>query len=438
MDDFGDFQQGQKSFEPSFPPPPPAPLSSQSVKEPVSLRSYSGSNPTGPQGEPPSGDKYSVFDDLRSVSSVEATPVSLSDVMTSSKSSEVVRQLPLATTTTAGAQGTYASLNFFQAAPITTTAPIIAKADDFGSFSSVPLPASSSQKQDGLLAFTSSAPPVTVGPSSDGGFADFASFQQASSSSSSELGPSLATAPKEDNSSQGWATFADFASSSQVTSSQQGPSFPPPSSLSSSSTLLAVSSSTAARSKADSAFDSLLPPELLSSKASKGSESEPKSVEAMLLSSLDSKPPVSTSSTTSTTSTLDFGLFESNILPESGKKEEQNHLTGLQVLEEEFSARVSAKVVSAPATLSMEEPLVPESSPLDDFGEFEAYSSSGAAVTDKVSSFPPTLTGVSTVGEPSPSLRKKVHCTCITFIRSQLTAFFLCHVHVLYENCRVL
>ena len=75
------------------------------------------------------------------------------------------------------------------------------------------------------------------------------------------------------------------------------------------------------------------------------------------------------------------------------------------MLEEEFSARVSAKVASVPPPLSIEEPLVPESAPLDDFGEFEAYSSP-IGVKEKMTSLPP-LASVS-VGEPSPSLKKKV------------------------------
>ena len=353
-DDFGDFQQGQQSFQPSSfpPPPPPPPPSSQSLapaSDPVSLINVSNSSTARPQGNSPTGgDKYGMFENLRSIgSSGEATPVPLLDIMKPSKASEMIPQLPLATTTTAPS--------------------------------------------------ASVVPP----PPSDGGFADFASFQQApSNSAASGVGPSAPAAPKMDNSAnQGWAEFADFTSS-QATSSH---SFPPPPSNSTTLPVVSSSSNAAAKSKADSAFDTLLPPELLPSKAPKSAELEPKPVEATFLGSLESKPSITT--TTSSTTGLDFGIFESNVSPESGKKKATKQLTGLEVLEEEFSARMSAKVTSPPAPLSIEKPLVPESAPLDDFGEFEAYSSPGG-VEKKKSSLPP-LAGVS-VGEPLPSLKKTV------------------------------
>ena len=340
-DDFGDFQQGQYSFQPSFlPPPPPA-------KDPVGLINVSSSSTAQPQGKVPTGgDKYSVFDDLHSIgSSGEATSVPLVDVMKSSKASETTPQLPLATTT--------------------------------------------------------AVPSAPVAPPSDGSFADFTSFQQVPSSATSGLGTLAPVVPEVDSSAnQGWAAFGDFTSS-QVTTSH---SFPPPPSTSTVTLPAASSSSNAvAKSKAESAFDSLLPPELLPSKAPKSAESEPKSVETMLLGSFKSKPSVTAAASTS--AGLDFGIFESNISPESSKKKVQKQLTGLEVLEEEFSARVSAKVASVPPPLSIEEPLVPESAPLDDFGEFEAYSSPGG-VKEKMTSLPP-LASVS-AGEPSTSLKKKV------------------------------
>lgn len=341
-DDFGDFQQGQQSFQPSSFPPPPS--SSQSLTPAAGLINVSSSSTAGPQGKPPTGgDKYSVFDDLRSIGgSGEATSVPLLDVMKPSKCSETTPQLPLATTI----------------APST----------------------------------------VAVPPPSDSGFADFASFQQAPSSSTTGVSPSAPAVPKVDNSAnEGWAAFADFTSS-------QATSFPLPPPTSTTLPVAPSSSSVAAKSKAESAFDSLLPPELLPSKAFKSAEPEPKPVEATLLGSLESKSPVTTS--TSSNTGLDFGVFESDISPESSKKKVTKQLTGLEVLEEEFSARVSARVTSPPAPLSIEEPLVPESAPLDDFGEFEAYSSSGGGKENKTS-LPPLAAGMS-VGEPSPSLKKKV------------------------------
>ena len=152
----------------------------------------------------------------------------------------------------------------------------------------------------------------------------------------------------------------------------------------------------------------LLPPELMpSKKAPKSTEAEPQSVEAMLLGSLGSKPSVTTSAATTTneTAALDFGIFESDLSTESKKKDVKKQLTGLEVLEEEFSARVNAKVASATSPLSIQPPLVPENAPLDDFGDFEAYSSSG--VDGKKTSVL-LLTGVSATGEPSPTLKKKV------------------------------
>ena len=376
-DDFGDFQHGQQSFQPSIPPPPPS------------------SDTAQPRRKPPTGDTYSVFDDLHSISSSEATSMPPSNITSSSKAAESAPpQLPLATTIAAAVQGGGTSLSVFQAA--TTMAPTVSKSDDFGSFSSVPLPSSSSQSQDGLLAFTSSASSAAVPPSDGGGFADFASFQQAPTSGSTGLGPAEVAAPEVGNSTQGWAAFGDFTSS-QATS-HQDTSFPPPPP---SSTLPAISSSNVVKTKAaDSAFDSLLPPELLPSKAPKSAQPEPKSVKATLFGSLESKPSVTT------TAALDFSIFESDLSPES-KKKAKKQLTGLEVLEEEFSARrVSAKVASVSAPLTIEEPLAPESAPLDDFGEFEAYSSA-AGVDDKKTSLPLADLSAS-AGEPSPSLKKKV------------------------------
>ena len=333
------------------------------AKEPVGLVNVSSSsNMAQPQGKPPTGgrDKYNVFDDLPSIgSSGEATSVPLLDVVTSSNALKVSPQLPLTTTT---------------------------------------------------VAPSSTAP-------SDGGFADFASFQQAPPSSTlPERGPSaqaVSEMVQDGSANQGWAAFGDFTSS-QTTSS---PSFPPPPSTSTSTSAVtlpaaaaASSSTTAAKSKAESAFDSLLPPELLPSKAPPTSaESEPTTtVEATLLGSFESKPAVTTSTSTHTAG-FDFGVFESDISPESGRKKVQKQLTGLEVLEEEFSARVSAKVAAAaasvPPPLNIEEPLVPESAPLDEFGEFEGYTSPVGG-KEKTTNLPP-LTSV-TAGEPSPSLRKKV------------------------------
>lgn len=363
-DDFGDFQQGQQAFQPPSLLPPPPPPSSRSLvtpaKEPVDLIKVSNSSTAQPQGKPPTGgDKYSIFDDLRLISSSdEAMSGPLLDVM--KKSSEISPQLPLATTT---------------AAPSTAVPPL----------------------------------------PSDGGFADFASFQQApSTAASGRIGPSAPAAPEVDSSAnQGWAAFGDFTSS-QVTSSH---SVPPPSLPSTSTVILpaAPPSSDAAsiKSKASSAFDSLLPPELLPSNKAlpKSVNPEPKSVDATLLGSFESKPPSVTNSGTSTVSAgLDFGVFESDISPESSKKKAQKQMTGLEILEEEFSARVSAKATassSLPPPLNIEEPLVPESAaPLDDFGEFEGYSSPPGGKEKATTGFPP-LAGIS-AGEPSPSLKKKV------------------------------
>ena len=307
----------------------------------------SSSSTAQPQGKSPAGgDKYSVFDNLRSIgSSDEATSGPLLDVMKkSSKSLEISPQLPLATTT---------------AAP------------------------------------SAAVPPP---PPSDGGFADFASFQQAPSMAAPEsFGRSVPAASEaESSANQGWAAFGDFTSS-QVSSSH---SVPPPSLPSTSTVILptAPPSSNAAassKSKASSVFDSLLPPKLLPSNKvlSKSAESS-----------------ITTSGTSTTSAGLDFGVFEADILPESSKKKVQKQLTGLEILEEEFSARVSAKATassSLPSPLNIEEPLVPESAaPLDDFGEFEGYSSPPGGKEKTTMGFPP-LAGVS-AGEPSPSLKKKV------------------------------
>ena len=311
-----------------------------------------------------------MFDNLRSIGgSSEATSMLLFDTMKSSKSSEPTPQFPLATTT---------------------------------------------------VAPPSAAAMLPPPQPSDGGFADFASFQQAPSSAASGLGPSAPAVVPEvvDSSSadRGWAAFGDFTSSQATTLSSSSPaSFPPPPPPSSSSTVILPvpsSSSVAAESKAESAFDSLLPPELLPSKAPlKSAESETKSVEATLLGSFENKPS-SVSTTTSTSAGLDFGLFESDISPESGKKKAQKQLTGLEVLEEEFSARVSAKVASSVTPLlNIDQPLVPEATPLDDFGDFEGYSSP----KEKTATGLPPLAGVST-GEPSPSLKKKVSIRAVLIL----------------------
>jgi hypothetical protein len=257
------------------------------------------------------------------------------------------------------------------------------------------------------VATTTAAPPTTVPPPSDGGFADFASFQQAPSTAASGIGPPAPAVPEVDDSSanQGWAAFGEFTSSQVTTSSH---SLPPPSLPSTSS------SGSTVKSKADSAFDSLLPPELLPSNKAlpKSTEPDPKSVDTTLLGSFESKPSSVATGTSTASAGLDFGVFESDISPESSKKKVQKQLTGLEVLEEEFSARMSAKVAatsSLPPPLNIEEPLVPESAPpLDDFGEFEGYSSPpGGGGKEKIATGLPPLTAVS-AGEPSPSLKKKV------------------------------
>ena len=374
-DDFGDFQQGHQSLQPSFPPPPSSssPRSLPQAKEPVGLINVSSSTSSTaqPQGKTPAGggDKYNVFDNLRSIGgSSEATSMPLFDAMKSSKSSEPTPQFPLATTT---------------------------------------------------VAPPSAAAMLPPPQPSDGGFADFASFQQAPSSAASGLGPSAPAVVPEvvDSSSadRGWAAFGDLTSSQATTLSSSPASFPPPPPPSSSSTVILPvpsSSSVAAKSKAESAFDSLLPPELLPSKAPlKSAESETKSVEATLLGSFESKPS-SVSTTTSSSAGLNFGLFESDISPESGKKKAQKQLTGLEVLEEEFSARVSAKVASSVTPpLNIDQLLVPEAAPLDDFGDFEGYSSP----KEKTATGLPPLAGVST-GEPSPSLKKKVSIRAVLIL----------------------
>ena len=423
-DDFGDFQQGHQSVKPSFPPqiaPPPRPSPAVAVhsRSPVLKPSSGQTQHTGgdkygvfeelkssgsgllsqkqtpPLVDPPSGggliasdltaqvppgkllagEKYSVFDELRSASSGEATPVPASDLdmlaATTAGSAPVQPQvqLPLSSAQTVPAGGVQhdqggALLGGSASSITTTTTTTTAIGGDFGSFSLAPLSSS-----------TSTAPPQqsqTSDPLSSG-FADFASFQSASSGSG--LAP---VASELANSDDGWANF----SSSQHSSSHQFPT----------STLLTMSSNNNTKSMAESAFDSLLPPELLPSKAPKSPEPV---VPSSTLGSLESKPSVTTAPTD-----LDFGMFESEPSPES-KQKIKKQLTGLEVLEEEFSARVSAKAASALASASIQAPLVPESAPLDEFGDFEAYSSPGKE--EKKMNLP--LASIP-AGESSPVLKK--------------------------------
>ena len=349
-----------------------------------------------PQGKPPSEDKYSVFDDLRSTSSDDVISIASSDNTASSAVGGLAPPqglLPLATANTASTAGVLigveSSSSLLPSATATLTTAAV-KSHDFGSFSSAPLSSSSAsastskQTKEGFLPFSSIS--STSNSSADGGFADFASFQSQSAPASGVgegLGP-LATAA--DNSNQGWAAFTDFKSSSQPQgpSSDQSVLFPSalvsgaPSKDTSISTT--TTSAAVAKSKAESAFESLLPAELLPlAVTSSTAPAESRS----LIGYLDSKPAVTGAVTVEGGGVggLDFAMFESDQpSPESKKKEKaiKKQLTGLEVLEEEFSARVSAKAASsstAPAGGSIMEPLVPDSAPLDEFGDFEAYSS---------------------------------------------------------------
>lgn len=373
-----------------------------------------------------SGDKYGVFDELRSAGSG----------LLSQSQPQTAATISLVTTSnTAPPDGGKASTGdkysvFDNLHPVSVSeakSTNTVQSDDFGTFSAAPLSSSSSsapsatsqQGNGGILAFSSapstSVPPVPGrggdGGVGGGGFADFASFQ--SSASTGEIVSSQA-----DTANDGWAAFTDFTSS-ESTAAKQDAQFP-------ASTLPTTSSnsSTAKSLIADSAFDALLPPELLLSKTSKAaakSVKPVKPVEPALLDSLESKVTVTTVSapaTTTAAAALDFAMFESD-QPSSSEskelKEEKKQLTGLEILEEEFSARVSAKVASSmTASVGILEPLVPESAPLDEFGEFEAYSSPGKE--EKKTGLPP--------GGESPSTLKKVGSGLIQ-----------CLVVVIYTQC---
>ena len=311
-------------------------------------------------------DKYSVFDELTSSSS------NLLNVQTTD-----------ATGLTSATTGLPAP-----------SAPTAGTGDDFGFFSSAPPPSSSflstvapQQSKDGLLT----ALPASVPPSggSDGGFADFASFQSA---------PPVGGAMADTSSHEGWAAFGEFTStSSQGVSSKQDVLFPPPGSF---VPTIPPTGTLATKSKADSAFDALLPAELLPSKTSKAKEPPESST---LITSITPVVATSAAPLPSTSVGLDLTMFDSEQpSPQSKKKKKEvkKQLTGLEILEEEFSARVSAKASSSSSAVDMSEPLVPESAPLDEFGEFEAYSSPGR---EKKGDLP--LGGVSTRDSP-PGLRK--------------------------------
>ena len=438
-DDFGDFQQGHlSSFQPSFPAhlvPPPghttvmaansttsssnaSSIVSAEPAVPVGGDKYSvfdelkstgsglisqnlpptdtaglmhtsgNSSGTQVQGKIASGDKYSMFDDLHSIGSGGTNSVTSSDLIMSSLTTVITAPL------TAGvkqAQSGNVSLT-------TTTPPAAATSlvqnVGFGAYSSSPLSSSSSlssmatslQSQAGLLPFSSAPVPPSSANSgtndSSTGFADFASFQSAPSGKSEQVGFSQTT-HGADNSTQDWAAFTDFKSS-QDTSLQQNLGFPS-TSLPTASQSSGISTTTfgaaAVESKVGSAFDSLLPAELLSSKTLKSAA--PVESSLSLLDPLNSKQPA-TSTTTAPSSVVAVELeaFDQLSLDSKEKKKDdaKKPLTGLEILEEEFSARVSAKAASSTSSVpsgSIPEPLVPESAPMDDFGDFEAYSSPG-------------------------------------------------------------
>ena len=441
-DDFGDFQQGHlSSFQPSFPArlvPPPghttvmaanSTTSSSSALTisaepavPVGGDKYSvfdevkstgsglisqnlpltdtaglmhtsgNSGGTQVQGKTASGDKYSMFDDLCSIGSDGTNSVTSSDLITSSLAT--VNTAPLTAGVKQAQSGNVSSVT------LTTTTPAAAASlvqnVGFGAYSSSPLSSSSSsslssmatslQSQAGLLPFSSAPLPPSSANSgtndSSTGFADFASFQSAPSGKSEHVGFSQ-TAHGADNSTQDWAAFTDFKSS-QDTSLQQNLGFPS-ASLPTASQSSGISSTTfgaaAVESKVGSAFDFLLPAELLSSKTLKSAA--PVESSLSLLDPLNSKQPA-TSTTTAPSSAVavELGAFDQLSLDSKEKKKDdaKKPLTGLEILEEEFSARVSAKAASSTSSVpsgSILEPLVPESAPMDDFGDFEAYSSPG-------------------------------------------------------------
>lgn len=343
-------------------------------------------------------DKYGVFDELRSVGAgllSQSQPPT--DAVSNSSNTALLREERPPTGDKYNVIGDFHSVS---STDINAGAAVI-KSGDFGNFSHAPPlssistnTATSQQSKDGFPAFSSSSstsvPPIASsgsdnGSNSGGGFADFASFLD---STSQEV-----TVSQTGSSNEGWAAFADFTPS-QGTSAK-------PDILS--NLPMTSSEDTTTKSKGDSAFDSLLPPELLTSKTTKTVKPvEPaKPVQPARLDSLDIQPIVSTSATSSTTAVGGLGIAsfgsDQTSTESKEKKEVKKQLTGLEILEEEFSARVSAKVASSATPADILEPLVPKSAPLDEFGEFEAYSS-----PEKEKKKANLLTG----GESPSSLRK--------------------------------
>ena len=406
MDEFGDFQQGQahySSLVPSF-PSQPAPLPQPPSNRPplgvpaVSKNTLSSFQaPAQTQNSSGGGDKYGIFDELKSAGgglpSQSKPPTDT--VFKSSSAARSQEEKP----PTRDKYGVFGSVN---STKVNAATAVVKKSEDFGKFSSAlpPLPSSSSSsntatsqwEKDGFPAFSSSSStsmsvPIPSSGSDNGSNSGggFASFQD---SASQEV-----TESQTGTSSEGWAAFSDFPSSHGT-----------PDILSNLPTTSSKDAIT--KSKADSAFDSLLPPELLPSKTTKTVKPvEPtKPVEPAHLGSLDNQPPVTTFaiSSTATAVDLDIASFESgqpSTESKENKKEVKKQLTGLEILEEEFSARVSAKVTTSTASADILEPLVPESAPLDEFGDFEAYSSPGGKEKKKANLLP---------GGESPSSLKKV------------------------------
>lgn len=412
VDDFGDFQHGQahySSSQPSFPSQPvplQQPSSSRPLGEPAVSKGASASLQASVQTQNSSGggDKYGIFDELRSAGGglLSQSKPPTDTVFKSSTAARSQEEKP-PTEDKYGAFGDFHSSN---SSTKVNAATAVVKNDNFGNFSSAPPPppsstssntATSQWEKDGFPAFSSSsstAMPAPIassgsdsGSNSGGGFASFpgSASQEARES---QMG----------SSSEGWAAFTDFPSShgtSDILSNLP----------------TTYSKDPVAKSKADSAFESLLPPELLPSKTSKTVKpAEPTNpVEPAHPGSLDNQPPVTTSSTSSATTAvgLDITSFESDqplMESKEKRKEVKKQLTGLEILEEEFSARMTAKATLSTAPADILEPLVPESAPLDEFGDFEAYSSPGGKEKNKVNLLP---------GGESPSSLKKVRAICV-------------------------
>ena len=303
--------------------------------------------------KPPPGDKYSVFSELQTMNQPDQSVQESHSPVLVPRTARAGNLVPGNVRVTSSTGDTKMLNNTIISGEATTlnsahsSFSVLASADTFGVFAQAPF----------VAAVTQSNQVSTM------------SNDKKTGSSLTIPAASTSGLSKDD---QSWADFASFSAPSSSLVATTG----------SSNSITTTTSNF-------SVFDSITIPELAATK--------------------HQPPAVSTEELTTVGSVGEFAntgpsLFE--MKPESTPPLKK-HLTGLEILEEEFSARVAQSHSEKETSGSIVQPLVPESAPLDEFGEFEAYSSPGHEKKKKIGNFP--------VKESPPSARtqSKVRIQCI-------------------------